>query len=116
MVDVKPSFDQKYLLLYTDSTAGRLIIIDAETGQLVRDLWGTVVDGYDHSKCCWDATGERVFATSGDGKIWVFEVSSGKVLCKLEGHEGGIRGVYWDLEANWLVSCGYDQTVRVWSA
>lgn len=59
---------------------------------------------------------ERAFITSGseDGSILLWDVVSKKILQRLHGHEGVVLAVDTHPTEKMLVSCGTDQTVRIW--
>lgn len=59
---------------------------------------------------------DEAFIISGseDGSIFIWDVTSKKVLQKLEGHDGVVLGVDTHPKGNWLVSGGLDRTVRIW--
>ncbi|KAJ3416445.1 hypothetical protein HDV05_001603 [Chytridiales sp. JEL 0842] len=133
-VAVSPSGN--HMAVYTDATSGRIIIYRVPSDPhclapkslskpsskpivrplaLVRDLYGVDADGFSRPQCCWDATGTRVYATSDDGKIHVFDAASGSCVGKLEGHGKAVRGLVVDMEKDGkLYSCSFDVSVRVW--
>ncbi|KND00990.1 uncharacterized protein SPPG_04086 [Spizellomyces punctatus DAOM BR117] len=113
-MDIAPSPSGRHIAVYTDSKAGRLIIFRSRSTVQARNLWGTVADGFSQPRCCWDSSGRYLFATSDDRKICVFDVVSGQIMRKLEGHTDVIRGISFDADAERLISCSFDKTVRVW--
>ncbi|KAI8824040.1 WD40-repeat-containing domain protein [Fimicolochytrium jonesii] len=113
-MDLRPSPTGHHLACYTDSKAGRIIIFRTHSTIQARNLWGVVADGFSQPRCCWDSSGRLVFATSDDMKVYVFDVPSGQVVKRLEGHTGVVRGLGYDGERQQLVSCSFDRTVRVW--
>ncbi|KAI8835733.1 WD40-repeat-containing domain protein [Chytridium lagenaria] len=61
---------------------------------------------------CLQFDDEKIVSGSDDATIHVYDVNNGKLLKKLEGHEGGVWALqYWN---NTLVSGSTDRTVRVW--
>ncbi|KAJ3218447.1 hypothetical protein HDU67_005543 [Dinochytrium kinnereticum] len=129
-LDLSPSPTNLHLAIHTDSTSGRIILArmpsrsaamtpDAGVTPLVhvRSFYGGVVDGFSRPRCGWDAGGRWVVGTSDDGVLMVFEAASGRVVGKLEGHRGMVRGLVTvgGLEEGWKwVTCSFDKTVRVW--
>ena len=63
-----------------------------------------------------DGSMEKAVVASGDedGRIFVWDVVSKKVLQQLEGHEGVVFGVDTWSQGGLMVSCGADKTVRIW--
>lgn len=55
-----------------------------------------------------------IVSGSEEGTIFIWDVTSKKVLQRLEGHEGVVLSVDTQPEGNWLVSGGLDRTVRIW--
>ncbi|KAJ3041161.1 hypothetical protein HDV00_009876 [Rhizophlyctis rosea] len=104
----------RFLACYTDSKAGRIIIFAARSDRQVKNLYGTVADGFSRPRCCWDATGRLLLATSDDQKVYAFDIATTQILAKLGGHAEVVRGLYCDWERNCVVSCSFDKTVRVW--
>ncbi|KAJ3104441.1 SCF ubiquitin ligase complex subunit cdc4 [Phlyctochytrium planicorne] len=61
---------------------------------------------------CLQFDDDKIVSGSDDTTIHVYDVNNGKLLKKLEGHEGGVWALqYWN---NTLVSGSTDRTVRVW--
>ncbi|EGF80380.1 hypothetical protein BATDEDRAFT_19556 [Batrachochytrium dendrobatidis JAM81] len=113
-VCISPSPSGHHVAVYTDSKAGRIIIYQARTSRIVHDLWGVDADGFTQASCCWHPSGKFLFASSDDKSCIVYHIASGRIINKLTGHEGLVRGITFDVAANALVSCSYDRTVRVW--
>ncbi|KAK4988513.1 hypothetical protein LTR50_003917 [Elasticomyces elasticus] len=44
-------------------------------------------------RACWDTTGKRIAAGSGDRSVAVWDASSGRLLHKLPGHKGAVNDV-----------------------
>lgn len=65
-------------------------------------------------------SGKYFYVTSDDWSIWGFETfpplqrRGQDAVVRLKGHTGVIRGLDYDNENKWLVSCGFDKTIRVW--
>jgi WD40 repeat protein len=49
------------------------------------------------------------------GKIKIFDVATGQVVKKLEGHTGPVRSVIFSTDGSKLVSASADKTFRVWN-
>ena len=74
---------------------------------------------YSTPAVAWRPDGSGVWVNGDDGVIRGIEASTGKVVCKLQGHEEGSKvRCLWagmvDGEEEWLVSGGFDQKLIVW--
>lgn len=60
--------------------------------------------------------GDEAVVASGseDGGIFIWDVTSKRVLQKLDGHEGVVLSVDTHPKEDLLVSGGLDRTVRIW--
>ncbi|KAJ3045153.1 hypothetical protein HK097_001276, partial [Rhizophlyctis rosea] len=77
-MDLSPSPSGNFLAVYTDSKAGRIIIFASRSDRQVRNLYGTVADGFSRPRIGWDKRGRVVVATSDDRQIYLFDVGSGE--------------------------------------
>lgn len=61
---------------------------------------------------CLQFDADKIVSGSDDKSMNVYDTETGKLRCKLEGHDGGV----WALEyiGNMLVSGATDRTVRIW--
>ncbi len=79
----------------------------------------------------WDGKGEHLASGSHDGVVRVWDVASGKELCKLKGQrsagevtnmtmvinngvKSSINSIAWDSKGEHLASGSHDGTVRIW--
>jgi hypothetical protein len=60
----------------------------------------------------YDGWGKLV---AGNGAA-VWELATGKLVVRLEGHEGGVRAVTWSSDGKLIASGGADHTMRLWDA
>jgi WD40 repeat protein len=51
---------------------------------------------------------------TGEGRIHVREVGTGRVAVEMEGHRSGVLGVSWAPDGSRIVSIAGDKTLRVW--
>lgn len=50
-----------------------------------------------------------------DGKVRAYSTSDGVLQVELVGHEDAVQAVLFDPAGQYLMSCGSDNTFRVWS-
>jgi len=66
---------------------------------------------------CPCADGKRIVIGTQEGPIHVWDLSTGKEIVGLKGHEGNVLSVVdFSPDGSRIVSCGDDQTLRVWDA
>jgi len=65
-----------------------------------------------HVITCLQFDDDKIITGSDDTLIHVYDTGTGKLLKKLEGHEGGVWALQY--EGNTLVSGSTDRSVRVW--
>ena len=111
-MDIVTSHCQKYIAVYTDSESGRIIIFDSFSTNQILNIYGTDINGYSMPRCVFSRDSRSIFATSDDYSIHCFDINSGKLINKLIGHTGIVRGLN-QLDGT-LVSCGYDGIVKIW--
>ena len=52
---------------------------------------------------------------SDDGCVRAFNTTTGDTLCELSAHEDAVQAVVFDSAAQYMVSCGSDNTFRMWA-
>jgi WD40 repeat protein len=57
--------------------------------------------------------GKTLLTGSGDGRIHVWDIATGKMVRELPGRQGGIAGLYFTPDGKRIVSGGDDKTIRV---
>ena len=57
---------------------------------------------------------EVVIGGSEDGCVYIWSVSDGKVLERLEGHDGVVYSASWNERQCLIASCSHDASVRTW--
>jgi WD40 repeat protein len=62
----------------------------------------------------WAPDGRRIAAGGGDGKVSVYDATTGKEVYSLAGHEGPVLAVAWSSNGRQLASGGTDGKVKVW--
>jgi WD40 repeat protein len=95
--------------LATAAHDGAVTLWDAATGQRARSLTA-------HPSVAWSVAfspDSRLVASAGD-VIIVCDVATGREVSRYEGHERMISSLAFHPTRPWLISGGYDGTVRVW--
>jgi WD40 repeat protein len=98
---------------------GRLLIWNADTGDLLRTL-GDETSGGGHTKAVsflhFRREGRLLASGGGDGRVIIWDYAKHKLLRQLEGHTGPVLHVCWHPNENRIASASTDETVRVWNA
>eukprot|EP00055_Hartaetosiga_balthica_P000349 m.136296 g.136296 ORF g.136296 m.136296 type:complete len:447 (-) comp10588_c0_seq1:852-2192(-) len=110
--DLSVSHNGKYLLVATDKD--RVLLISRAARCLVKVFYGASNDEYSNPRCCWDSTGNYVFATSQTNEVIVWEARTQRMVTKLEGHTAAIRDMHFSNKNNVLVTASFDKTIKVW--
>ncbi|CAG0981174.1 eukaryotic-like serine/threonine-protein kinase [Phycisphaerales bacterium] len=63
----------------------------------------------------WSADGSMIAAGGTDRVLRVFDATTGRLVRRLGGHTGPLRSVRFAPDARYLVSTGFDRTVRWWA-
>jgi WD40 repeat protein len=53
--------------------------------------------------------------SSDDGKVRCFNTRNGELICELVGHEDAVQAAVFDPNSQFLVTCGSDNTFKLWS-
>ena len=108
-----PSPDGRYLAAATD--ASRNIVFEAGTSRQVRNLYGHQNDNYSHPRIAWTRSGQYLLGNSQDGHaLCVWDVASGTIVDRLDGHGGQIREICSSPASDTVVTASFDKTVKVW--
>jgi serine/threonine protein kinase/WD40 repeat protein len=83
-----------------DSSSGRLITSFLSLGSL--------------SYLAWNHDGALLATGRADGQIEVWEVESGRLHARMEGHEGRVIALAFSHQGNLLASGCWDSTLRLW--
>ncbi|EFJ47004.1 hypothetical protein VOLCADRAFT_109152 [Volvox carteri f. nagariensis] len=67
------------------------------------------------NKAAFDRSGHILAVACDDGKIRAYSTSDGVLQAELTGHEDAVQAVIFDPAGQYLMSCGSDNTFRVWS-
>ena len=122
-----------YFLCFTDMSSGKVILYalppstpsplsdhSSDTTATkrvlrhVRTYYGPIVDTYSTPRLVLSKDQRYFYTTSDDHSLWVFEIATGRVMTRLVGHEGVVRGIDVDKITGRVVSVGFDKSVRVW--
>ena len=111
---IQPSPSGKHLLVYTDASAGRLIVYQSHTSRIMTDLWGVETDALGKFACCWHPEAKFVFASNLlQNNVDMLHISSGSVFMRCIGHSSPVRAMCFDSTMNALISCSFKE-VMVW--
>ncbi|CAG8487677.1 7756_t:CDS:2 [Ambispora gerdemannii] len=116
-MDISPSphNNGKYLLVSTDDETGRQILFLVNSDVQVRNFYGARVNKFSTPRHCWHPSGKYFYVTDDTkGDICIFDVATAKIIGRLEGHTSIVKSLWFDIERDLLISCGFDKTIRVW--
>ena len=68
--------------------------------------------GYEVVDCCLSADNSSFVSCGGDRAAFMWDVSTGRVLRRFEGHTQRINAVTYNAEDSVMLTASYDQTVR----
>jgi WD40 repeat protein len=101
----------KYIAVYTDSKAGRVIVFNQRSSIVVMNFWDLDVDEFSKPRLLWHPKEPIIICT--DMKcVSVLALSEKVCVQKLTGHNDIIRGIAFGDEK--LFSCGFDKQIRCW--
>ncbi|RKP13342.1 WD40-repeat-containing domain protein [Piptocephalis cylindrospora] len=105
----------RYLAVGTDSSLGLISVYLAREGRLLQSWWAGDVGDLARGRCAW--AGQRLVSAPGDRDIHILDpaVSTSSSLCTLKDHTGNVRNVWYDPKRHWVISCGFDRTIRIWT-
>lgn len=85
-----------------------------------RRFQGSNVTCYGHTvevnAVAFTPDGKRVTSASGDGKIKIWDATTGRELRTLEGHAGPVTALAVSPDGCRIASTGHDRSVRIWNA
>ena len=109
-MDMCLSPNGQFLLVATDKD--KMHIYKLGGSDQLRTFFGAENDGFSNPRCLWHPSGLYVYCTGQDNAVHVWEVATQKHVARLTGHSKCVRGLVSGAEG--LVTCSYDQTVRLW--
>ncbi|EDQ88875.1 uncharacterized protein MONBRDRAFT_26029 [Monosiga brevicollis MX1] len=115
------------LLLASCSDDGLILLWQPMTGAFASNFgeeqstegWRpqTVLRGHgeiDIVSLAWSPDGDRLISCAIDHRILVWQTSTARKICELEGHDAPVRGISWDPLGAFVASQGEDQKVCIW--
>lgn len=103
--------DGKFVL--TGSWDHRARIWNLQTGALVREL---TQDGLYVHAAAWSPD-QTIIATGGSdttGRIRLWNAATGELISSVNGHTDAVVNVRFSKSGEWLLTCSYDETARLW--
>ncbi len=58
--------------------------------------------------------GRSIASASGDSHAYLWDATTGDLLCSFTGHKAGVNGLAFNADGSRLLTSGADKTVRVW--
>ena len=62
---------------------------------------------------CWSSSGDQIVVGTFKALILVFNVDSGRMVQRIDGHQQQVQGVCWDPLGQWIASTGADAALRI---
>jgi RNA polymerase sigma factor (sigma-70 family) len=93
--------------------ANRVVICDARNGKIRRRMDDSGLATLRYEQVCFSADG-RVLASSDSDLIHLWEVATGKEICKLRGHLGEFWSLGFSANGTRLISASTDHTCLIW--
>jgi COMPASS component SWD3 len=110
-MDVKVSPDAKFVAVYTDSIAGRVIILNYGTNEILSNCFGMEIDAFSLPRL--EFVSEEHLACTNFSSVDIFDIYSGKVVDTLKCHTDVIRGLL--VSESLLTTCSFDSTIAMLS-
>ena len=106
------SFDPSGETIAYGSIGGNVGILDAASGELIRELTDS---SHNIGDVSYSPSGRWLAAGSDDNRIYLWNTSNFELAGQLTGHAGYVNGVVFNPEETLLVSGSHDKTVGVWN-
>ena len=111
-MNIALSPDGSLLAIATDQH--RLLVLLAGTAIQVRNYWGLQNDGYSTPRVGWSRGGKYVYVSQQDVSVCVYDVSEGKRVGVLRGHDVNVRDVDAHPFQDLVATASFDRSVKVW--
>jgi len=106
--------DRPHNRLAVATRLGRILILDATTGQVTGRLEGHPTMGT--ASVAFFADGSRLVTGGHDSTARVWELNTGKETHVLRGHKGAVMSVAVMPDQRRIITGSMDNTVRIWDA
>ena len=106
------SFDPSGKTIAYGSIGGSVGILDAATGELIRELTDS---SHNIGDVAYSPSGHWLAAGSDDNLIYLWDASNYELADQLTGHTGYVNGVAFNPDETLLISGSHDKTVGVWN-
>ena len=109
---LKFSHDGKLMLLGT--TMGRVALLDAFTGDLLRTFSGHSNESRTPLECAFAPDAQSVYCGSEDGAIWRWQTQTGAALAPLRAHTAAVGALKFNPTRMILASACAQPAVALW--
>jgi len=115
-LDMQVSPCRKFLALATDNH--RHMILDMNTKQQVRNLYGHAADGFSSPVIAWSCNGQYLYCNDQHSSaLIVYDISSSKIVHSIDQpHTRPIKALWSSSKTNTLVTTSFDRETVVWFA
>lgn len=104
--------DRTLLALATDQH--RLLVLASQSDIQVRNCYSLQNDGYSTPRLAWSKSGKLLYITQQNATVFVYDVSEGRQVTTLRGHEVNVRDIDTHHTQDALVSVSFDKTLKLW--
>jgi WD40 repeat protein len=104
--------DGRYLAIGYYNPGDNVKIYDIASGKFIKTIPGSADDlVYSLS---WSPD-SKFLAIGCGNEVHIWNVATQKPTLIYQGHKGAVMSVYWSHSGKYVLSCGFDQTVQIWT-
>jgi len=112
--DVRWSPDGKYLACTSLAEEIEILTWDPKSSEKL--VWTHSLSGHHQwvNSVDFSPNGNFLVSGSGDAAVWIWDMQTESVICKLTEHVDSVHVVRWSLNGNFVASASHDGSVCVW--
>ncbi|KAF0987298.1 hypothetical protein HZS_7116 [Henneguya salminicola] len=106
------SFSPNDLIILINTDGQRVILINAQTSNIIGNHYGFLGDELSQPRHCWHPSGLYFYETCQDKSINVVDIYEQKIIHKLHGHTQLVRHLSYSIDHNILISSSFDGSIK----